>query len=73
MISGGDDPYAPADATCSFCQHKVGDPVGAGVREGAVRYIVQGPKVTICDDCVLLCVEILEEKGILMSMEAQRP
>ena len=57
-----DGPYAPPDAKCSFCQHKIGDPV-SDVREGTVRYIVQGPGVTICDDCVLLCGEILKEKG----------
>jgi len=60
--SGG--PFASAGAACSFCAKKVGEPV-SGVRPDPVRYIIQGPRVTICDDCVSLCEDILSERGIL--------
>jgi hypothetical protein len=56
-------PTAPTDATCSFCGKKRGEPV-SDFRPDPVRYIVQGPLVTICDACILLCVEILEDNGI---------
>ena len=55
-------PFAPPDAPCSFCGKKVGDPV-SDVRPDLVRYIIQGPRVTICDECASLCGEILSEKG----------
>jgi ATP-dependent Clp protease ATP-binding subunit ClpX len=35
--------------TCSFC--------GKDVSE--VRFMVQGPDVTICEECVATCVEIM--------------
>jgi len=37
---------------CSFC----------GKRPNEVRTLVQGPGVCICDECVDLCQEILEEE-----------
>lgn len=44
----------PLPLACSFC--------GKAVPE--VAYVIQGPDVSICDDCVGLAVEMLEEKGI---------
>ncbi len=55
---------APPDAECSFCQKKVGEPVSDFRPEPTVRYIIEGPKVFICDACVSLCGEILIERGI---------
>ena len=40
-------------ATCSFC----------GRTEDVVEKLIAGPKVYICDKCVLLCNSILEKKG----------
>jgi len=40
---------------CSFCGKVCPD----------VRYMIQGPLVTICDECVFLCVKILGELGIV--------
>jgi len=37
--------------TCSFC----------GKRQDQVRRLIAGPGVWICNECVLLCVEILAE------------
>ncbi len=48
-------PYAPPEAGCSFCGKVCPD----------VRYMIQGPLVTICDECVFLCVKILGELGIV--------
>lgn len=45
--------------TCSFC--------GKAAHE--VRYLIAGPAVHICDECVGLCDEILAEKT--MSHEAR--
>ncbi len=39
---------------CSFC----------GKDEHQVRHLVSGPTVFICNECVGLCVSILERKGI---------
>ena len=43
----------PRNATCSFC--------GKGVDQ--VEKIIQGPSVHICDECVGLCNEVLEEEN----------
>jgi ATP-dependent Clp protease ATP-binding subunit ClpX len=37
---------------CSFC----------GKSQKQVRKMIAGPKVAICDECVDLCVEIMEEE-----------
>lgn len=39
---------------CSFC----------GKATSEVRHLIVGPEVSICDECVGLTVEVLEEKGI---------
>ena len=36
---------------CSFC----------GKEEGQVRRLIQGPGARICDECIQLCMDILEE------------
>ncbi len=38
---------------CSLC----------GKAEGAVAKVISGPGVNICDVCVDLCVEILQDEG----------
>ncbi len=43
----------PRNATCSFC--------GKGVDQ--VEKIIQGPSVHICNECVGLCNEVLEEEN----------
>jgi ATP-dependent Clp protease ATP-binding subunit ClpX len=40
-----------ARCSCSFC----------GKRQDQVRKLVAGPGVWICNECVVLCVEILAE------------
>jgi hypothetical protein len=40
--------------SCSFC----------GRTEGQVRGLVAGPGIYICDQCVYLCVEMLNEEHI---------
>jgi len=52
-----------AEQPCSFCGKRVGDPVSDYRPESFVRYVIEGPTVFICDECVSLCVEILDEKG----------
>jgi ATP-dependent Clp protease ATP-binding subunit ClpX len=42
-----------ADALCSFC----------GKRKEQVRLLIAGPGAMICDECVLLCVEIYVESA----------
>lgn len=44
--------------TCSFC----------GKAKPEVQYVIEGPEVAICDECVGLSVEILHEKGIRVRM-----
>ena len=39
-------------AACSFC----------GKPRGDVRRLVEGPRVSICDDCLVICREIVEEE-----------
>lgn len=47
-------PYEPAaHLLCSFC----------GKPEPLVEKLIDGPGVYICDECVALCVEILEAEG----------
>lgn len=54
----------PPDVSCSFCGKKVGEPVSDFQPETMIRHIIQGPKVSICDDCVSLCDTMLIENGI---------
>jgi HEPN domain-containing protein len=52
MTSEKPEPSAPiAKAVCSFCSKN----------QDVVRKIIAGPKVCICDECVDLCSDILEE------------
>jgi ATP-dependent Clp protease ATP-binding subunit ClpX len=39
-------------ATCSFC----------GKRRERVKKLIAGPGVYICDECVVLCVEIIAKE-----------
>ncbi|MGL5972617.1 MAG: ATP-dependent Clp protease ATP-binding subunit ClpX [Oscillospiraceae bacterium] len=39
---------------CSFCSKK----------QDSVRRIITGPNVAVCDECISLCVSLLEEEGI---------
>jgi ribosomal protein L37AE/L43A len=47
-------PDPRAAKRCSFC----------GRAEGQVRRLVAGPGIYICDQCVYLCVEVLNEEHI---------
>jgi ATP-dependent Clp protease ATP-binding subunit ClpX len=50
--------------TCSFCNRP----------ESEVQRLIAGPEgVNICDECVALCVEILEEENITPSTEQKPP
>ena len=40
---------------CSFC----------GESEHDLKALIKGPSALICDACVALCVELLEDKGPL--------
>jgi hypothetical protein len=48
----GHSPPVSDLALCTFC----------GKRAREVRRVIAGPGVLICDECVDLCVEILEEE-----------
>jgi ATP-dependent Clp protease ATP-binding subunit ClpX len=49
---------------CSFC----------GRDQSEIRRLIEGPDgVFICDECVGLCQEVLEEDGILDAMEQAKP
>jgi ATP-dependent Clp protease ATP-binding subunit ClpX len=41
-----------SDLACSFC----------GKSQEQVRKLIAGPGVFICDDCIRLCAEIIEEE-----------
>jgi ATP-dependent Clp protease ATP-binding subunit ClpX len=43
----------PAEVRCSFC----------GKDQVHVKKLIAGPAANICDECVGLCVEILEEQA----------
>ena len=49
-MSMSDEPKKPL--RCSFC----------GKRENEVRRMLQGPGARICDQCVQLCMSLLEEE-----------
>jgi ATP-dependent Clp protease ATP-binding subunit ClpX len=44
----------PRNLRCSFC----------GKGANAVKKLIAGPRVNICEECVALCVAILREEGI---------
>ena len=48
------EPDRPPELLCSFC----------GKSHGQVKKLIAGPGVYICDECVTLCVDILEEEGL---------
>jgi len=45
-------PYSSATAVCGYC----------GKSAGKVRKVIAGPLLAICDECVALCVEILDDE-----------
>jgi hypothetical protein len=47
-------PYARRMRTCSFC----------GKTQDAVRRLIAGPGVYICDECIVLCNRILEQEEV---------
>ncbi len=49
----GEDSIAPDHHHCSFC----------GRHRSEVRKLISGPSVFICNECVALCVEIINEEG----------
>jgi len=53
-------PETPEEIRCSFCAKE----------ELQVSKIIAGPGIYICDECVALCVGILDEDG---TAEADRP
>jgi ATP-dependent Clp protease ATP-binding subunit ClpX len=55
--SGGSDIYTPV--SCSFC----------GKSEGQVSRLIAGPGVFICNECVQLCEEILDEEMEQIELE----
>jgi ATP-dependent Clp protease ATP-binding subunit ClpX len=44
-----------ANLVCSFC----------GKSQDQVRRLIAGPTVLICDECTVLCLEILTDQGPL--------
>ena len=49
--AGRDDPTQPALLCCSFC----------GKNQHQVRKLVAGPTVYICDECIELCTDVVED------------
>ena len=52
MAKHGDD--RTGNLVCSFC----------GKSQDEVRKLIAGPTVYICDECIDLCNEIIEEEGL---------
>jgi len=52
----------PEDLRCSFC-HK---------SRNAVKKLIAGPLVFICDECVEVCVDILRDEGFEISGSLRR-
>ena len=48
---------------CSFC----------GKTQDQVRRLIAGPNVYICDECVELCDEIIQELSLIHISEPTRP
>ncbi len=53
------DTYPVNPFSCSFC----------GKTEDQVDYLVKGPAVYICNECVDLCVEIIKDARVIPSKE----
>ncbi len=51
---------APKELHCSFC----------GKSQHAVRCLIAGPTVFICDECVAICDEILADQGVMNALKA---
>ena len=49
----------PRNLRCSFC----------GKGANAVKKLIAGPRVNICEECVALCVAILREEGTHSSLD----
>jgi ATP-dependent protease Clp ATPase subunit len=49
------DEAAEATKRCSFCRKNT----------ASVRYLITAPRSSICDECVVLSLEILLEKGFV--------
>ena len=56
-------PTVPADLRCDFC----------GSLESQGRQMVAGPGIYICDQCVALCVEVLEKRKGAEGNEGDSP
>lgn len=52
-----------APITCSFC----------GRSEDDVEKVISGPNVYICDNCVRLCMSLLEKKGATPELKMLKP
>lgn len=50
LAAQGDTPAIDTDVSCSFC----------GKHRREVRKLIAGPKVHICDECIALCIEIMQ-------------
>jgi ClpX C4-type zinc finger/Glyoxalase superfamily protein len=50
--AGGQGPTPPAVLYCSFC----------GKNQHEVKKLVAGPAVFICDECIDLCIDIIDEQ-----------
>jgi ferredoxin len=50
------------DLRCSFCNK----------HQRTVRKLIAGPAVFICDECVSICVDIIENDRLLEDAEVQR-
>ena len=46
--------WVPEKSECSFC----------GKTSDQVQCLIAGPGVSICEECVLLCVSVLADKGV---------
>src|SRR5262245_297209 len=53
---------ATEELRCSFCNK----------HQRAVRKLIAGPAVYICDECVGICVDIIAEDRIVEDVEARR-
>jgi ATP-dependent protease Clp ATPase subunit len=62
-VEGGDDLSGPHTLACSFCQKL----------RNEVLKLIAGPNVSICDECVQLCQEILLEDATIPPVAKLRP
>ena len=54
---------ASVDVHCNFC----------GRSSTTVKHVIAGPNVNICNDCVDICVEILEDQGVRIREKPRIP